>query len=135
MTVHQLFCILHSLPLAIQVEIRFSDDSSKGVKISPFTCAHYLMFLCYHELRRYEERDNALRLLIDTIDSLEQLENRRYHSFNITGHCLLLAGHTFHACVMFVRSYLLTQMNKPYDKYNSAIHYLESVPWSELASI
>ena len=100
--------IIDDLPLAVKVELRFCDDMY-GVKISPFTCAYYLMFLSYHELGQYEERDNALRLLIDTMDSFEQLENRGYHLFSIAGHCLLLAGHTFHACVMFVRSYLLTQ--------------------------
>ena len=63
------------MPLAIQVEMRFCNDK-EGMKISPFTCAYHLMFLSYHELGQYGERDNALRLLIDTVNNLEQLEHR-----------------------------------------------------------
>ena len=54
--------IANSMPLAIQIELYFCD-SLTGVRISPFVCAYYLMFLCYHGLHDHENRNSALRQL------------------------------------------------------------------------
>ena len=55
-----------NLPLAIQIELNHCDDAI-GVSISPFTCAYYLTFLCYHKLKQYENRDRALDMLVDVV--------------------------------------------------------------------
>ena len=98
-----------NLPLAIKIELNFCDDIL-GVQHSPFTCAYYLMFLCYHVLQQDEDRDWALCQLIVAVNNPYQREDHRYHSYNIAGHCLLLAGQIHHARVMFLRSY---QCNNP----------------------
>ena len=115
--------MLDSVPLAIHEELSFCDPVI-GVRISPFVFGYYLMILCYHELRQYGDRDRALRLLVDVVNNPEQ-HGRPYHSLNIAGHCLLLAGQRDRAREMFIRSYKETQMFPPLDKYNSALHYLQ----------
>ena len=120
--------MLDNVPLAIHIELSFCDPKF-GVCISPFTFAYYLMFLCYHELRQYRDRDRALRLLLDVVNNPEQRENKYYRSLNIAGHCLLLAGQRDLAREMFILSYKLTKRNPPFDKYNSALHYLQRIPW------
>ena len=50
------------LPLAIKIELYFKRFS---VKLSPFTSAYYLQFLCYFDLHQYENRDRALEQLVD----------------------------------------------------------------------
>ena len=86
------------------------------------------MFLCYHELRQYGERDRALRLLIDVVDDPGQHGAAWYHSLNIAGHYLLLAGQRDSAREMFIISYKVTQRHPPCDKYNSALYYLQNMP-------
>ena len=120
--------MLEKVPLAIHVELSFCDPGI-GVFISPFTYAYYLMFLCYHELRQYGDRDRALRLLIDVVNNPEQNGVYYYHSFNIAGHCLLLAGQRDRAREMFILSFQDTQEDPPLDKYNSSLHYLQKIPW------
>ena len=120
--------MLHNinLPSAVRVELSFCDDY-RGVNVSPFVFPYYLMFLCHHELHQYDDRDRALRLLLDTVDNPEH-RDALYHSLNIAGHCLLLAGQMDRAREMFIVSYRATQMNHPYHKYNSAVHYLQCIP-------
>ena len=114
------------LPLAIQIEIRFADHS---VDISPFTVSYYLMFLCYHELCQYENRDCALDQLVNIVKDRSPYRREhnasKRHSLNITGHCLLMAGETHRARDVFLWSYFFTKTYPPYDKYNAAAHYLE----------
>ena len=117
--------LLENVPLAIYVELSFCDPYI-GVFISPFTFAYYLMFLCYHELRQYGDRECTLRLLLDVVNNPEQ-HGRPYHSLNIAGHCLLLAGQRDRARELFIISFELTQRYPPFDKYNSAIHYLQQL--------
>ena len=119
-----------NLPAAVRVELSVCNEGL-GVRVSPFVFAYYLMFLCHHELYQYDDRDRALRLLVDTVYNPEQrgCGCQYHHSLNIAGHCLLLAGRTDRAWEMFILSYQSTQTSPPDDKYNSARHYLQSVPW------
>ena len=112
------------MPLGLQIELYFCDPK-RGVVVSPFTFAYYLMFLCHHELRQYDQRDRSLRQLVDVTNSTEQCGGWPYHSYNITGHCLLLAGDTYRAQDMFDRSYQWTRRERVYHKYNSAKCYLQ----------
>ena len=111
-----------AVPFAIQIELSFCDDA---LGLSPFACAHYLLFLCYHELRQYDRRDSALRQLVDSTNNPEQLSDIPHSSFNIAGFCLLLARQKSEARDMFTTSYVLTEWNPPHNKYNSAKWYLE----------
>ena len=113
-------------PLAVRVELSVCDEFL-GVDVSPFVFAYYLMFLCHHELHQYDDRDRALRLLIDTMYNLEQCGP--ISSLNIAGHCLLLAGRMDRAREMFIMSYQATQTRPPHNKYNSALLYLHSLLW------
>ena len=120
--------MLHiNLPSAVSVELSFCDEDF-GVRVSPFVFAYYLMFLCHHELHQYDDRDRALRLLVDNVYNPEQRGRFYHHSLNIAGHCLFLAGRRDRAREMFILSYQSTQ-TRPHHKYNSARHYLQSVPW------
>ena len=109
------------LPMGIQIELYFSD-SSMYVYLSPFTCAYYLQFLCYHKMCQYDRRDRALLHLIEVTDNPEQ-RGMPFTSFNIAGHCLLLAGKRDQARDMFYHSYIMSLMFPPFDKYNSALWY------------
>ena len=60
-----------TVPTAIQIELTNCDEEY-GVHLSPFVCAYYLMFLNYHALRQYENRDRALCQLIETVNNPEQ---------------------------------------------------------------
>ena len=119
----------HVLPRAIQVEL-FYCFKPAGVLISPFTYAYYLMFLCYHELGCYDNRDRALRQLVDTVNDRERCCVVRYHSYNIAGHCMLMAGCVEMARKLFLESaqFTYSQRSSAYDKYNSAYKYL-SLMW------
>ena len=117
-----------NLPSAVRVELSVCDEGL-GVRVSPFVFAYYLMFLCHHELHQYDDRDRALRLLLDTVYNPEQRGRFDHHSLNIAGHCLLLAGRTDRAREMFILSYQSTQRHPPYNKYNAALLYLHSIPW------
>ena len=55
------------VPRAIQIELDYCDQDF-GLRISPFTYAYYLMFLCYHGLGQYDDRNRALRHLVDTVN-------------------------------------------------------------------
>ena len=57
---------------AIQIELYYSDCNI-GVWLSPFTYAYYLMFLCYHGLCQFDNRDRALRQLVETVNDEERL--------------------------------------------------------------
>ena len=70
---------------AIQIELHHCD-SRLGIEISPFTYAHYLIFMCFHGLGQYDDRGRALRQLVDIANDRERCSVCRYHSFNIAGH-------------------------------------------------
>ena len=98
-------CMSDILPLAIQIELYFCRADGLNflydkLIVSPFVCAYYLKFLCYHELGQYDNRDRELRQLIDVVYK-EQCGERRDFSYNIAGHCLLVAGETDRARAMF----------------------------------
>ena len=111
------------VPAAIEVELVHCDQDY-GVKLSPFVCAYYLMFLNYCGLRQYDNRDRALRQLIDVVNNPEQRGLYLHHSYNITGHCLSFVGEKEQAEEMFMRSY---QFTKPiiHNRYNPAQYYLQ----------
>ena len=108
------------VPLAIQIELNFSLEDDYA--FSPFTCAYYLQFLCYHRMQQYDNRHRALQQLIDVACNMEQCGDPHF-SLNIAGHCLLLVGRRDLARVFFYRSYMLLK-STPYEKWNSAIWYL-----------
>ena len=111
------------VPRAIQIELLHGVP--KIVRLSPFTYAYYLMFQCYHGVRQYDNRDHALRQLLDTLYDGRRCSIMLPHSCNIAGHCLLVAGYTEKARDMFLTSARLTYLASPFiDKYNSAYHYL-----------
>ena len=116
-----------SLPKGIQIELYFSD-SNAALLLSPFTCVYYLQFLCYHEVHQYDRRDRALRHLTEVANNSEQW-GYPTTTWNIAGHCLLLAGRTDLARDMFYRSYTESQRRPPLDKYNSALWYLLNFCW------
>ena len=117
-----------NLPPAVRIELSVCDEGL-GVRVSPFVFAYYLMFLCHHELHQYDDKDRALRLLVDTVYNPEQCGGMPHHPLNIAGHCLLLAGRTDRAREMFTLSYQATQTVPPLHKYNSAFLYLQTIPW------
>ena len=116
------------VPRAIQIEFDHCDPRT-GVNISPFTYANYLMFLCYHGLGQYDNRDRALRQLVDTVNDRERRCVCIEHSYNITGHCMLMAGNVDMARIMFLISARFTHQVPVLDKYNAAYKYL-SLLWS-----
>ena len=113
------------VPRAIQIGLDCCDPQF-GVSISPFTYAYYLMFLCYHGLGQYDNRDRALRQLVDTVNDVERCGGVKYHSYNIAGHCLLIAGYVEMARDMFLKSAQFTHTRRTtvFDKYNAAYKYL-----------
>ena len=115
----------HFLPRAIQVELCYCRRDF-AVLISPFTYAYFLMFLCYHGLGQYDNRDRALRQLVDTVNDRERCCLLRYHSYNIAGHCMLIAGYVEMARSMFLKSVNFTHRLRLslLDKYNAAYRYL-----------
>ena len=113
------------VPLAIQIELYFSDPTFY-IEISPLTCTYYLQFLCYHRMCHYDSRNRALQQLIALLTNKEQITDETYDSANIAGHCLLLAGERARAWEMFNMSYKYTQRHPPFDKYNSALWYLQN---------
>ena len=118
--------MFHVMPLAIQIELLFNDHGMvPRIRLSPYVCAYYLMFLCYHELHKYDNRERALRQLVDV--ALNRRQNGPYYhqSLNITGHCLFLVGATTEAHEFFITSYRRTKPFPPWDKHNSALHYLQ----------
>ena len=59
--------MINALPLAFQIEVYFRRGD---VEISPFICAYYLQFMCYHRMQRYVERERALVHIIQVIGNL-----------------------------------------------------------------
>ena len=127
------------MPLAIQIELYFSESDLGFSFVSPLVILHYLAFHCYHELGQYENRDNALQKLVDFVNSshFSQYENGLYHHvYSITGHCLLVVGKIDQAREMFLRSNHLTQnvkghtplmmINISQDKGSAAEWYLHN---------
>ena len=112
------------VPAAIQVELILCDQNV-GMELSPFVCAYYLMFLNYCGLRQYGNRDRALRQLIDVANDPEQCGIRRWHSYNIAGHCLLSVGEVEQAREMFMLSYEHTLPQPAFHRHNSAQYYLQ----------
>ena len=115
-----------SVPLAINIELYFRRLS---VKLSPFTCAYYLQFLCFFDLHQNENRDRALEQLVDFAkDAAEKVtDGFSFSDLNIAGHCLLLAGQIAEARDMFYLSYALVQQFIPeLQELNSARWYLQS---------
>ena len=92
----------HFMPRAIQIELLHYDQEI-GVTISPFVYAYYLMFLCYHELGQYDNRDRALCQLVETANDRERCGVAKHHSYNIAGHCLLVIEHVEMARDFFSR--------------------------------
>ena len=115
------------VPRAIQIELDHFNPKP-GVKISPFTYAYYLMLLCYHGLGQYDNRDRALRQLVDTVNDRERCGVCLHHSYNIAGHCLLMAEYVEMARDMFLQSAQFTQPNPVINKYNAVYKYL-SLMW------
>ena len=122
--VHNHFITL--VPAAIQIELMFGDPAI----LSPFTCAYYLQFLCYHGLRQFDNRDNSLRQLTEVPEKPEQCGSNcmRYSSFNIAGHCLLVAGDKVRAREMFLKSCEVHSRygSKCNPQANSAVYYLHN---------
>ena len=116
-----------NLPSAVRIELSVCDEIL-GVCVSPFVFAYYLMFLCHHELHQFDDRDRTLRLLFDTVYNREQC-GPFHHPLNIAGHCLLLAGRRDRARQIFIKSFQETQKHPPFNKYNSAQHYLQCILW------
>ena len=114
-------CMSDILPLGIQIELYFRDhehNDQNRVYLSPYICAHYLLFLCYNEIHQYDNRDCALRQLIDNAYNLEQCSVFSQTSYNIAGHCLLIAGEIDRARNMFNMS-----LQTKFLKKNSAMWY------------
>ena len=114
------------LPLAFQIELYFSKTAHNCICVSPHMCLYYIMFLCYHELRQYDQRDRALRQLTEhmTGHSLSSVSLFCHHSFNIAGHCLLIAGDIARARDMFSISKMFSS-HAPFSNGNSAAWYLQ----------
>ena len=110
------------VPRAIQIELDLCDPTH-AICISPFTYAYYLMFLCYHGLGQYDNRDRALRQLVDVAHDRERC-GYKYHSCNIAGHCLLITGNKIMARDLFLKSAHFTQQCKVFDQENAAYLYL-----------
>ena len=114
------------VPAAIQVELMHCD-TQQGVRLSPFVFAYYLMFLNYCAVHQYDNRDRALRQLIDVVNNPEQCGFFLHNSYNIAGHCLLAVGETEKAREMFLRSYQLTLPDFRHHRHNSAQYYLQYI--------
>ena len=116
------------VPFALQIELYFSDPLA-FISLSPFTCTYYLQFLCYHRMGQYDRRNCALQQLVDicNFDNLQHIGLEPYHTINITGHCLLLAGDRALAWEMFNKSYQITfHLSLAHHKYNSVLWYLQN---------
>ena len=116
------------MPRAIQIELDYCDPDI-GVIISPFTYSYYLMFLCYNGLGQYDNRDHALRQFMDTVNDKERCFLQRHHSYNIAGHCMLIAGNIDIALLLFIESANFTHElpGSVLDKYNSSYYFLSNL--------
>ena len=123
---------IETLPLAIQIELHFCGGFTHPLVVSPFVCLYYVMFVCHHQLRQYDERDRALRRLVDIVNDPDQNGVHVFHSFNIAGHCLVIAGERHRAREMFNMSNSITALLG--SGKHSAWWYLRHFCW-ELNSI
>ena len=112
------------VPCALQVELLNNRDPNIEIRVSPFTYAYYLRFLCYHELGQYGSRDRALRQLREAVYDSDRCGLWGHISCNILGHCLLMAGHMVMARDIFLESAHFTCQDEVIDQNNSAYHYL-----------
>ena len=120
------FNMTEALPLAFQIELFFTYQQ-QPVIVSPFACAYYILFLCYHQLGQYDNRNRALAQLIEVVHNREQCGRFRHHAYNIAGHCLLVTLERDRARDMFNRSrQFLRSMNPVLGKYNSATWYISN---------
>ena len=117
---------ISTMPPAIQVELAYCDPLF-GVLLSPFACAYYFMFLCYHTLGEYENRNRTLRLLVDVANNNEQCGYFVYHTYNIVGHCLMFVGEISQAMEMFVKSCQFTLKFPLVQEYNAGYDYLRNL--------
>ena len=117
--------MIDALPLAFQIELCFRQI---GVWISPFTCAYYLQFMCYHRMQQYDERDRALEHLLQALVNLEQRGDpyTLCTSLNIAGHCSLLAGMRTVAQLAFCASIRQMQSIQSCFHCESAFWYLQN---------
>ena len=113
----------YAIPCAIQIEFLHCDPNY-GVSLSPFTYAYYLMFLCYDRLGKFQNRDCALRQLVEVANDEQRCGLDRHHSYNIAGHCLWYLGDVSSARFMFILSYAFSCQVPHLNNFNSAIHYL-----------
>ena len=111
------------MPRAIQIELDYCDPKM-GISISPYTYMYYLMFLCYNGLDQNDDRDRALRQLVDTVNDEEMCGLWRHHSFNIAGHCMLMAGYVTRDLFLKSAQFTHTLRSPVCDKYNAAYKYL-----------
>ena len=123
---HMMLSHMDMVPAAIQVELKHCDEYV-GLNLSPFVCAYYLMFLNYCGLRQYDNRNRALRQLIDVVNNREQCGFFLHNSYNIAGQCLLAVGETAKAREMFMRSNQLTLPDIRHHRHNSAQYYLQCI--------
>ena len=103
------------VPLAIQIELYFCNIYFSSAHIPPFVVLYYLAFQCHHELGQYDDRDNALRLLLDFVNNDAHYDTTNYYdhqSYNIAGHCLLIAGKIGQARAMFKRSNEMAKLHR-----------------------
>ena len=119
-------CVSEALPLAMKIEHHFVSTSMYSFYVSPYTCAYYLLFQCYHELGQYDSRDGVLKQLLDDVDILQQCDSgfNVYHSLNIVGHCLLTTGQREQAREIFRKSRAITQPFLVENQRNSANFYI-----------
>ena len=116
------------LPLGIQIEQYFSNYlKCVNVTLPPYACAYYLMFLCYHELGQFDNRDCVLRQLTDIFINGEQV-GVSHNTFNIAGHCYLITGEIDTARSMFIWSRMCTSYFEAsfLERFNSATWYLKN---------
>ena len=69
-----------AMPIAIKIELLFCHQSLEVISISPFTCAYYLQFLCYHDTHQFDNRESALQQLIDAVHDVKQCGNFQFTS-------------------------------------------------------
>ena len=112
------------VPRAIQIELMHCDPRV-GIRISPFTYAYFLMFLCYYSLGQDDKIDHSLSELMETIIDRKRCHIGIHTAYNISGHCLLLIGQIEMARNLFLKSAHFTHLGNQYiDRQNAAHHYL-----------
>ena len=87
------------MPISMQLD--------KEITFSPFIFAYYLQFLCYYGLRQFDNRDRALRQLVEVAENPEQCgcDCIKFPEYKLVGHCFLHAGQTVRAKEMFIKAY------------------------------